>query len=92
MGKVEEKNIPNVVLRPLVTWYHTSVDGVSTFFAINQDLDVEYDDGYTPPIEFQQAFPGLVGSLSPFRVSNNADEDTSVLDFSMMNALRIITT
>ena len=89
MGKVEEKNIPNVVPRPLVTWRHTSVGGVSAFFAINQDLDVVDDDGYMPPIEFQQAFPGLVGTLSPFRVSNNADEDTSVLDFSMMNATSI---
>ena len=87
VGRVEEENIPSLFPASVVSWKHTSLDGVSAFFAINQYPDEIEDVSYLPPDEFIDAFPLLV-SDPPFQVLANAAGTASALDFFTFNTTR----
>ena len=82
VGHVRAENISHVVPYPVVTWKHTSLDGLSAYFAINTDPRVMKLPFYMPPDKFTSAFPGLSGPNSRFTVSTRV---SSGFEFSLMN-------
>jgi hypothetical protein len=69
VGRLDSLNIPSLLPSPLVTWTHTSVDGISAPFAVNRDPHSLSNPLYEPPPEFGSTFPALVGPDSPLTVA-----------------------
>ena len=88
VGRAE--NIPSPISVSVVTWKHTSLDGLSAYFAINTYPYIIGDpfNNYMPPDEFTSAFPGLSGPNSRFTASTRISYDTSGFDISLMNVTK----
>ena len=85
VGRVQAENISSPIPASVVTWKHTSLDGLSAYFAINTDPYDMMLPSYMPPDEFTSAFPGLSGPNSRFTVSTRVRYKDSCFDFFLAN-------